>query len=128
MEVTDVRIHLISKKKNRVKAFASVTFDNCFVVRGIRLIEGDNGLFLAMPSEESRKLCPQCSSWIPVNSRFCPRCGAHLGESVTTASKYTSRDIAHPINQETRQYITSKVVDAYNQIVSDSEPPPVSKE
>lgn len=124
MEVTDVRIHLNSKKKSRVKAFASITFDNSFVVRGIRVMEGDNGLFLAMPSEELRKPCPQCSSWIPVNSRFCPKCGAHLGENVSTTPRYASRDIAHPINQETREYITSKVVDAYNQAASETSSAP----
>ena len=127
MEITDVRVRLASRKRDKVKAFASVTFDSCFVVRNIRLIEGNNGLFLAMPSEEARKSCPQCTSRIPVSSRFCPRCGAHLGDNITTIPKQSSRDLAHPINQETREYITSKVIDAYNQLIAES-PAPHPKE
>ncbi|NOZ64839.1 MAG: hypothetical protein GXO71_07980 [Caldiserica bacterium] len=127
MEITDVRVRLASRKRDKVKAFASVTFDSCFVVRNIRLIEGNNGLFLAMPSEEARKSCPQCTSRIPWSSRFCPRCGAHLGDNaVVTSAKQGSRDLAHPINQETREYITSKVIEAYNEILAEA--PPLSEE
>ncbi len=128
MEITDVRVRLASRKRDKVKAFASVTFDSCFVVRNIRLIEGNNGLFLAMPSEEARKSCPQCTSRIPWSSRFCPRCGAHLGDNAVVASaKQGSRDLAHPINQETREYITSRVIEAYNEILAES-PPSLSEE
>jgi len=114
MEVTDVKIKLVSKKREKVKAVATVTFDNCFVVRNIKLIEGNNGLFVAMPAEEIKKTCPQCSSRIPVSSRFCPRCGAHLGDT-PTQFRSTTRDLAHPINQEMRKYLTEKVIAAYQE-------------
>ncbi len=52
MEVTDVRIKRI-ENKNRLKAVATVTFDECFVVHELRLIEGKNGLFVAMPSKKN---------------------------------------------------------------------------
>lgn len=51
MNITDVRVHKVSTD-NRMKAIASITFDDAFVVRDIRVIEGQNGLFVAMPSRK----------------------------------------------------------------------------
>lgn len=48
MEISEVRVTI--RPDDRLKAFASVTFDNCFVVHGMKVIEGNNGLFIAMPS------------------------------------------------------------------------------
>ena len=50
MKITSVNVHKIEKENSRMKGIASVTLDDCFVVRGIRIIEGDAGLFIAMPS------------------------------------------------------------------------------
>ncbi|ABP65982.1 septation protein SpoVG [Caldicellulosiruptor changbaiensis] len=52
MQVTDVRIRKITNE-GRMKAIVSVTFDNCFVVHDIKIIEGQNGLFIAMPSRKT---------------------------------------------------------------------------
>lgn len=81
MKVTDVRIRKINDE-GKMKAIVSVTFDNEFVVHDIKIIEGLNGLFIAMPS---RKMAD--------------------GEF---------RDIAHPINSETRAKIQDAVFDEYN--------------
>ncbi len=115
MEITEVKLRLSTKKKDKVKAYATITLDNCFVIRGIRLIEGPRSLFVAMPSEPLKKPCPQCGSRIPVTNRFCPHCGIHLGNFSHLSAPQTTRDIAHPINQETRNYITEKIIEAYNQ-------------
>ncbi|MFH1682071.1 MAG: septation regulator SpoVG [Candidatus Eisenbacteria bacterium] len=48
MEISEVRVTI--RPDDRLKAFASVTFDNCFVVHGLKVIEGNSGLFVAMPS------------------------------------------------------------------------------
>ncbi len=53
MEITEVRIALINESK--LRAFVSITIDNCFVVRGIKVIEGPNGLFVSMPSRKTSK-------------------------------------------------------------------------
>ncbi len=50
MEITEIRISL--HDDNKLKAFASVTFDDCFVVRGLKLIDGAKGTFVAMPSRK----------------------------------------------------------------------------
>ena len=67
MQITEIRIHLMNE--DRLKAFASVTFDNCFVVRNMKVILGESGLFLCMPSrkvsgEEHRDLAH------PINQEF----------------------------------------------------------
>ena len=50
MEITEIRITL--RNEERLKGFANITFDNCFVVRGLKIIEGNNGLFVSMPSRK----------------------------------------------------------------------------
>lgn len=53
MKITSVRVRKSEKEDNRLKGFASVTLDDSFVINGIRIIEGDKGLFIAMPSRQS---------------------------------------------------------------------------
>ena len=82
MQITDVRLRKVNvNSENRMKAVASVTFDNEFVIHDIKVIESQNGLFIAMPSRK------------------------------TPNGEY--RDIAHPINAETREKIQKAILDAY---------------
>lgn len=53
MEITNVRVRVVEKDNSKMRGFASVTIDNQFVVHDIRILEGDNGLFLAMPSKQT---------------------------------------------------------------------------
>lgn len=71
----------VEKEDSRMKGTASVLIDDCFAIHDIRIIEGDNGLFIAMPSRQ------------------------------TSTGGY--RDIAHPINSETRQMFEKAVLEAY---------------
>ena len=80
MKITDVRLRKVNSE-NRMKAVASVTFDNEFVVHDIKVIESQNGLFIAMPSRKTP------------NGDF--------------------KDIAHPINAETREMIQKAILEAY---------------
>ena len=82
MQITDVRVRKIASQ-NRMKAIASVTFDDVFVVHDIKVIESDKGLFIAMPSRKTP------------NGEF--------------------KDIAHPINTETREEIQSAIIAKYNE-------------
>jgi stage V sporulation protein G len=54
MEVTEVRVFIADEDDERLKAYATVTFDNCFVVRDLKVINGNNGLFVAMPSKKRK--------------------------------------------------------------------------
>jgi stage V sporulation protein G len=119
MEITEVRVSLREKENSRLKAFTTVTFDNCFVVRDIKVIDGNKGLFVAMPSKKVRVSCPQCNFRNEMNSRYCNQCGAklevapqpRLGDEDVRQEEH--RDIAHPITMDFRKYIQDKVLEAY---------------
>lgn len=116
MEITEVKIFLREQEDRKLKAYVTVTFDNAFVVRDLRIIDGTNGLFVAMPSRKLRTNCPRCNHKNVMGSKFCNQCGTNIEE--TTRSKKPGeekehRDIAHPITAESREYIQKAVLDAY---------------
>lgn len=88
MQITDVRVRKIPKD-GKMKAVVSVTIDNEFVVHDIKVIEGEKGLFIAMPSRR------------------------------TTDGEY--RDIAHPINSETRERIQTLILQKYEETLSEED-------
>ena len=88
MQITDVRVKKVTKE-GKMKAIVSITIDNEFVVHDIKVIEGDKGLFIAMPSKKSLD-----------------------GEY---------RDIAHPINSNTRDNIQNIILEKYEQFLSETE-------
>lgn len=121
MEITEVKIFLKEGQDKKLKAYATLTFDNMFVVRNVKVIEGTKGLFVAMPSRKIKDPCPKCGFRNVVRSKFCNQCGASLpmtepkpaqpGEDASRQSEH--KDIAHPITAECRDYIQRKVLDAY---------------
>ena len=122
MEITEVKVFLKEGQDKKLKAYATLTLDNCFVVRNVKVIEGNKGLFVAMPSRKVKDPCPKCSFRNAVRSKFCNQCGAGLpqGESrmpaatADEAAKQSEhKDIAHPITSECRDYIQKKVLEAY---------------
>jgi len=50
MDITEIRVHI--RNEDKLKAFVTVTFDNCFVVRNMKIVEGNKGLILCMPSRK----------------------------------------------------------------------------
>ncbi|MEY8763200.1 MULTISPECIES: septation regulator SpoVG [Clostridium] len=86
MQITDVRVRKITAE-GKMKAIVSVTFDNEFVVHDIKVIEGQNGLFIAMPSRKTPD-----------------------GEF---------KDIAHPINTQTREKIQKAILEEYEKVKSE---------
>ena len=87
MQITDVRVRKV-EKEGKMKAVVSITIDDEFVVHDIKVIEGDRGLFIAMPSRK--------------------------------ASDGEYRDIAHPINSDTRQKIQQLILKKYEEAESAS--------
>ncbi|MDE7440163.1 MAG: septation regulator SpoVG [Clostridia bacterium] len=81
MKISDVRIRLVNKEDNKLKAVASMTIDECFVIHDIKVIEATEGAFIAMPSRK------------------------------TNDGEY--KDIAHPLNTETREIIKEAILTAY---------------
>ncbi len=120
MEITEVRIFPSESKDGKLKAFATMTFDDWFVVRNVKIIQGNNGLFVAMPSRKAVDSCNKCGMKNARGSRFCNQCGNNLparpAHETAEADKRSNEhmDIAHPITQECRIYIQEKVLAAYN--------------
>ena len=118
MEITEIRIKLLPGREayeDRLRAFCTITFDNAFVVRDLKIIEGQNGFFAAMPSRKLTARCPRCSGKNHLRARYCNDCGAHLKpRRVTDENRLRFHaDIAHPINAETRRTLERNILDAY---------------
>jgi stage V sporulation protein G len=86
MEITQIRVFPVDEEK--LKAFVSIIFDDCFVVSDIKIIQGTSGLFVSMPSKKRK------------NGTF--------------------RDIAHPLNNETRRMIEERIIEKYRELVTES--------
>ncbi len=86
MQITEVKITPVNNV-SKLKGFASVVFDNCFIVTDIKIIQTPNGAFLSMPSKKSR------------NGKF--------------------RDVAHPLNMETRLMIENKVFEEFEKVTGE---------
>ena len=119
MQITEVRIKLMEEPGERLKAFCSITFDDCFVIRDLKIIEGTNGPFVAMPSRKLTSHCPKCSSKNHLRAAFCNQCGARLSDDRAIkdaegrAKLYA--DIAHPINAECREMIQDRVISEFHE-------------
>jgi stage V sporulation protein G len=117
VEITEVRIKLMDEPGERLKAFCSITFDNCFVIRDLKIIEGQTGPFVAMPSRKLTAHCHQCGMKNHLRAQFCNQCGARQAQdrmpldSDGRAKLYA--DIAHPINSACREHIQAAVVEEY---------------
>lgn len=119
MEITEVRIKLMENSEDRLRAFCSVTFDDCFVIRDLKIIEGNSGPFVAMPSRKLTAHCRSCNSKNHLRARFCNNCGNKLPfdkfdfDDHGRAKLYA--DIAHPINAEAREQIQSRVIGEFHE-------------
>ena len=117
MKITEVRVKLMDYSDDRLQAFCSVTFDNCFVIRDLKIIEGSNGPFVAMPSRKLTSHCGRCGCKNHLRAGYCNQCGIKLKHSKLQqdnngrAKLYA--DIAHPINSECREKIQAKVIEEY---------------
>jgi stage V sporulation protein G len=122
MEITEVRIILKDSPDKKLRAYATVTFDNSFVVRNIKVIEGTSGLFIAMPSRKIKQPCSKCGFKNEMRSKYCNQCGTQLPLSVRPINQEAAsnaqlehKDIAHPITQSFREYLQKRILEAYEQ-------------
>ncbi len=118
MEITEIRVFQKEGQDKKLKAYTTVTFDNSFVVRNIKVIQGSNGLFIAMPSRKMKHLCLKCHFKNEVGSKFCNHCGTSIKPESHQAgpsdAKAEHRDIAHPISQQFREYLQTRILEAYD--------------
>lgn len=119
MDITEVRIKLVedSGENERLLAFCSITFDDAFVVRDLKIIGGPKGFFVAMPSRKLMDRCHGCGFKNQMKARFCNSCGNRLDESRGMRSMEgrtkLHADIAHPIHASCREQIQSSVIQAF---------------
>jgi stage V sporulation protein G len=117
MEITDVRVKLITNTSDRLKAVCTVTFDGDFVVRDVKVVEGTNGLFVAMPSRKLSVPCGRCRHKNHLRAKYCNECGAKLRvHDVPPDGDRRARfhrDIAHPITASFREIVQRQVIEAY---------------
>jgi stage V sporulation protein G len=120
VEITEVRIKLMednSGSNERLQAFCSITFDDMFVIRDLKIIEGAKGFFVAMPSRKLTDRCHNCGTKNHLRSRFCNQCGCRLDENRALRDAdgraKLHADIAHPINSMCREKIQSAVLASY---------------
>lgn len=117
MQITEVRIKLMENSEDRLRGFCSVTFDDCFVIRDLKIIEGKNGPFVAMPSRKLTANCFKCRSKNHLRARFCNHCGTRqkvdnvIHDSDGRARLYA--DIAHPVNAACREMIQNRVIEEF---------------
>ena len=78
MQISEIRVKLVEKRNDRLKAFCSVTFDDDFVIRDLKIIEGASGYFVAMPSRKISDRCPNCRCKNHLRAKFCNECGKRL--------------------------------------------------
>jgi stage V sporulation protein G len=133
MQLTDIRIKLCDDQSSRLKAFCALTFDNTFVIRDVKLIDGNDGLFLAMPSRKLADHCGRCGDKNHLRARFCNNCGSRLDEH--RYQRYQNgngngqsrlklhADIAHPINADCRHQIEDRVIRAFSSELERSKQP-----
>jgi stage V sporulation protein G len=94
MEITEVRVFPVNEEK--LKAYVTITFDNCFVVRDLKVIHGNSGLFIAMPAKRRKD--------------------------------GTFKDIAHPLNSETRERMERAILTEYERELQKGGPRPTGTE
>ena len=121
MVITEVRIKLMEdhNENERLQAFCSVTFDNAFVVRDLKIIEGTKGPFVAMPSRKLTDRCGGCGCKNHLRARYCNQCGHKLDEDRATRDAdgraKLHADIAHPINSACREVIQTAVLRSFHE-------------
>ena len=102
MQLSEIRINLCGGQAGRLKAFCSLTFDNTFVIRDVKLIEGNDGLFLAMPSRKLCDRCRRCSEKNHLRARFCNNCAARLDESRSRCARTAIRTLGRNCTRTSR--------------------------
>ncbi len=119
MKITEVRIKLMDDPDDRLQAFCSITIDDAFVVRDLKIIDGTSGPFVAMPSRKLTAHCPQCGCKNHLRAAHCNHCGIRLKDDLPLkdpegrAKLYA--DIAHPINSECREMIQRRVIETFQE-------------
>jgi stage V sporulation protein G len=103
----------MESSEDRLRAFCSITIDGCFVVRDLKIIDGSNGPFVAMPSRKLTGHCNRCHHKNHLRASYCNHCGNKLSfeqDGALDSPQKLYADVAHPINSECRELIQDAVI------------------
>jgi len=117
MNITEVRVKLLENQPDKLRGFASITIDDFVVIRDLKIIEGANGLFIAMPSRKLCDRCPACGGKNHLRARYCNDCGKRQrndrGVPDERGRLRLYADISHPIHQKARAFVEGRVLEAF---------------
>ena len=121
MQITEIRIKLLenTSSRQRLCAFCSIILDDAFVVRDIKILSGNQGYFIAMPSRKLAFHGPHCRQKNSIGANFCSHCGGRIAQSdpyrdlLTTCPNKAFVDVAHPINAASRDRVHHAIIEAY---------------
>ena len=127
MDITEIRVKLVERPNERLRAFCTVTLNREFVIRDVKVIDGPRGPFVAMPSRKVMDRCPSCGGKNHLRAQHCNDCGKGLpSDRAARDDRGRARlhiDVAHPINQECRDFMESNILRAYREELERSRQP-----
>jgi len=117
LNITEIRVKLTMDPRSKLKGYCSVTLDDAFVIRDLKIIEGNKGPFVAMPSRKLADRCSGCSGKNSLSASYCNQCGAKLDPNRAPRDERgrarLHADLAHPINSGCRIELHRAVVRAF---------------
>ncbi len=115
MRITEVHVKLPEQHSNpRLLAYCSAVFNGDFAVHDIKLVQGNNGVILSMPSRRRKDHCPGCHHANEFNANYCSNCGNRLPPLTDLDVQLPERaDVFHPLNSRARLWLQDAIWDAY---------------
>lgn len=113
MEITDVEISVDRNKDSHVLAYCTLNIENMFVIRDIKILMGEAGPFVAMPSRKHKQPCWHCKEKVECTAKFCTCCGAPGPHRLNKDPEKFYHDVAHPITNECREQMERTILGAY---------------
>lgn len=117
MNVTEVRVKLSSDDDDKLLGYCSITLNNSFVIKDLKIIQGENSPFIAMPSRKITDKCNKCGFKNHLRAKYCNECG---GKQNPNRAEVDDRgraklhfDLVHPIRSDVRDYVHGMIIDAY---------------
>ena len=127
MDISEIRVKLVERPQERLRAFCTVTIAREFVIRDVKVIEGPKGPFVAMPSRKVMDRCGGCGGKNHLRAQYCNDCGRPLpADRAPRDDRGRARlhiDVAHPIHQDCRTFMESCILKAYRDEVERSRQP-----
>ncbi len=114
MQVSDVKVRLVGRPGQKLRAFCSVAIDDVLVIRDFKVFEDSDGPFLAMPSRLRFERCPACAAKVAADAAYCSHCGKKLDLS-NAVDDETPRhvEIVYPTRRTMRRHLEDRILEAY---------------